>query len=54
MEAMGAEIAAGRLAEALTAARAAMVERERERDHAGFSLERVHAGPGHLARPHQR
>ena len=40
MEAMGAEIAAGRLAESLTAARAAVVERERERDHAGFALER--------------
>ena len=40
MEAMGAEIAAGRLAEALTAARAALVERDRERDHAGFALER--------------
>jgi len=40
MEAMGAEIAAGRLAEALTAARAGLVERDRERDHAGFALER--------------
>jgi chromosome segregation protein len=40
MEAMGAEIGAGRLAEALTAARAALVERDRERDHAGFALER--------------
>jgi chromosome segregation protein len=39
-EAMGAEIAAGRLAEALIAARAALVERDRERDHAGFALER--------------
>jgi chromosome segregation protein len=37
---MGAEIAAGRLAEALIAARAALVERDRERDHAGFALER--------------
>jgi len=40
MEAMGAEIAAGRLAEALSAARTALVERDRERDHAGFALER--------------
>jgi chromosome segregation protein len=40
MEAMGAEIAAGRLTEALAAARAALVERDRERDHAGFALER--------------
>ena len=40
MEAMGAEIAAGRLAEALAAAQAALVERDREHDHAGFALER--------------
>ena len=40
MEAMGAEIAAGRLAESLQAAHASLVERDRERDHAGFSLER--------------
>ena len=40
MEAMGAEIAAGRLTESLQAAHAALVERDRERDHAGFSLER--------------
>jgi chromosome segregation protein len=41
MEAMGAEIAAARLAEALTAARATLVERDRERDHAEFALERA-------------
>jgi chromosome segregation protein len=41
MEAMGAEIAAGRLAEALAAAQAALVERDREHDHAGFALERA-------------
>jgi chromosome segregation protein len=40
MDVMGAEIAAERLAEALTAARARLVERDRERDHAGFALER--------------
>jgi len=40
MEAMGAEIAAGRLTETLSAVRAALVERDRERDHAGFALER--------------
>jgi chromosome segregation protein len=40
IEAMGAEIAATRLAEALTTARAAVVERDRERDHAEFALER--------------
>ena len=40
VEAMSAESAAARLAEALTAARAAVVERDRERDHAGFALER--------------
>ena len=40
IEAMGAEIAAGRLAESLQAAHASLVERDRERDHAGFSLER--------------
>jgi chromosome segregation protein len=40
MEAMGAEIASGRLAESLQVARAAAVERDRERDHAGFALER--------------
>jgi chromosome segregation protein len=41
MEAMGAEIALGRLAESLQSARVAQSEREREHDHAGFSLERV-------------
>jgi chromosome segregation protein len=41
MEAMGAEIAAGRLAESLQAARSHLVERDRERDHAGFALERA-------------
>jgi chromosome segregation protein len=40
MEAMGAEIAAGRLAESLQAAHTSLVECDRERDHAGFSLER--------------
>ncbi|MDF3072270.1 MAG: chromosome segregation protein, partial [Polyangiaceae bacterium] len=40
IEAMGAEIAAGRLAEALAAAHNALVERDREHDHAGFALER--------------
>ncbi|HEX5992169.1 MAG TPA: AAA family ATPase, partial [Thermomicrobiales bacterium] len=40
MEAMGAEIAAGRVAESLQAARASLVERDRERDRAGFALER--------------
>jgi chromosome segregation protein len=40
MEAMGAEIAAGRLVELLQAARASLVERDRERDRAGFALER--------------
>ena len=41
MESMGAEIAAGRLAESHEAARAELVERDRERDHAGFALERA-------------
>jgi chromosome segregation protein len=41
IDVMGAEIAAGRLAESLNAARAALVERERERDHAGFARERA-------------
>ncbi len=41
MDVMGAEIAAGRLAESLQTARAALVERERERDHAGFARERA-------------
>lgn len=41
IDVMGAEIAAGRLAESLTAARAALVERERGRDHAGFARERA-------------
>ena len=41
MEAMGAEIAAGRIATSLETTRAAFVERNRERDHAGFSLERA-------------
>ena len=41
METMGAEIAAGRLAESREAARAALVERNRERDHVGFALERA-------------
>jgi chromosome segregation protein len=41
MEAMGAEIAAGRLTASLEAARAALVERERERDRAGFARERA-------------
>ena len=41
MEAMGAEIAAGRIAESYEAARAALVERDRERDRVGFALERA-------------
>jgi chromosome segregation protein len=41
MEAMGAEIAAGRLAESLQAARSHLVDRDRERDHADFALERA-------------
>ncbi|MDF3039883.1 MAG: chromosome segregation protein, partial [Thermomicrobiales bacterium] len=41
MDVMGAEIAAGRFAESLQATRAALVERERERDHAGFARERA-------------
>ncbi len=40
-EAMGAEIAFGQLGESLETARAALVERDRERDHASFSLERA-------------
>jgi chromosome segregation protein len=41
MEAMGAEIAAGRLADALQAARTRLIDEERRRDHAGFALERA-------------
>ena len=41
MEVMGAEIAAGRIAESHEAARAAQVERDRERDRVGFALERA-------------
>ena len=41
METMGAEIAAGRLAESLQAARIALGERERASDQAGFALERA-------------
>jgi chromosome segregation protein len=41
MDAMGAEIAAARIAEVLNAARTALVERDRARDHAGFALERA-------------
>jgi chromosome segregation protein len=41
MDVMGAEIAAGRLADSLQSARAALVDRERERDHCGFSRERA-------------
>ena len=40
MEAMGAEIAAGRIAESLQTARARLVEAERRHDRAGFALER--------------
>ncbi|MGH2617728.1 MAG: chromosome segregation protein SMC, partial [Thermomicrobiales bacterium] len=41
LEAMGAEIAFGRIGESLQTARGEYGERERERDHAGFSLERA-------------
>ena len=41
MDAMGAEIASGRIADLLQAERTALAEREREHDHAGFSLERA-------------
>lgn len=41
MEAMGAEIAQKRVAEALHAARTTLGEGERARDHAGFALERA-------------
>jgi chromosome segregation protein len=41
MEAMGAEIAVKRQTESLETARALLVERDRERDHAGFALERA-------------
>ncbi len=40
MEVMGAEIAAGRIAESHEAARAAQIECDRERDRVGFALER--------------
>jgi chromosome segregation protein len=50
MEAMGAEIAVGRLAEATQTARAARAERERERDHAGFALERTRQDDAALRR----
>ena len=38
---MGAEIAAGRVSESLSSARAALVDQDRERDHAGFARERA-------------
>jgi chromosome segregation protein len=41
LDAMGAEIAAKRMSESLQSARATCIERERERDHASFSLERA-------------
>ena len=41
MEVMGAEIAASRITESHEAARAGQVERDRERDRAGFALERA-------------